>query len=107
MTRDYNDQIMFKVEPMGMREGKNYAFVNQFQYRFIQYGITYEEFVRLVQKQKVYKLIKNDEVAAIVARRENGTCEIIRVAVWYNESFESLDNLNAIQYIQNFMKSYV
>ncbi len=91
----------FDIEYMNMNEGKNFASINQYHNRFIDRGITYDEFIKLLGSKNVYRLMQNEQLVAIVACRENGTCcEVIRISVWYSDAY-------GIERASEFIQKYV
>lgn len=90
----------FDIEYMNFTEGKNFASVNQYHSRFIDRGITYDEFIKLLESKNVYRLMQNDQLVAIVACRENGTREVIRISVWYSD-------VRGIEKAPDFIQKYV
>jgi hypothetical protein len=92
----------FAVEYMNITEGKNYAKINQYCSRFTDIDLGYEEFVHLLETKNVYKLTQSGQLVAIVACRENGSREVLRISVWYND----MRNLAGVEDASGFVQRY-
>lgn len=103
----YKQDHPFEVQYMDIKEGKNYANVNQYRSKFTDIGLTYDEFVFLLETRNVYKLMQNEQLVAIVVCRENGEREIIRISVWYSDMRNLAGSENAHQFIKRYADKYL
>lgn len=97
---EYYFEHPFDIEFMAIQEGKNFASINQYHNRFIDRGITYDEFVDLLESKNVYCLMQNEQLVAIVASRKNGTREVIKISVYARD-------LYGIEIAPKFIQKYV